>query len=71
MEGDSSLMMFRVKYSTDIDEYYKDTAEDIQFIVTVEADSFRDAQDEADGMLVDYVLTPNRFDVVELVRIDN
>lgn len=64
-------MLFRVIYTTSLYEYYKENSNDIQFAITVMADSFKEAEAEAEGCLLDYLILPNLFEVVEIKRIDN
>lgn len=63
-------MLFRITYSSDPNEHYKEDAQDIQFTLTVEADNFKDAEMDADGCLRNYLVFPALFEVVSIQKMD-
>lgn len=64
-------MLFRVLFSNDVDEYYKENPMDVQLSMTVEAKSFNAAILTASALLNSYVFWPNIFEVVSVVKIDD
>lgn len=63
-------MLFRITLSSDVNEYYKDNAMDIQMSMTVEASSFNNAKLTAEALMVSLVFWPQMFEVVSIDKID-
>jgi hypothetical protein len=63
-------MLFRVTFSNDTEEYYKENPKDIQVSMTLDAKSFKEAELQANHTLTLLVFWPTPFEVVSINRID-
>jgi hypothetical protein len=63
-------MNFRVTFSDNTEEYYKENPKDTQVSMTVEALSFNSAQIVARAKMISLVFWPSLFEIVSINRID-
>lgn len=60
-------MLFRVTFSDNVNEYYKESPVDVQISVTVEAPTFKDAQLRAEDFLYNDIMRPDSEVILEMV----
>lgn len=63
-------MLFRVTFSNDTDEYYKENPKDIRLSLTLDAKSFKAAELQANQTLTMLLFWPGPYEVVSINRID-
>lgn len=63
-------MLFRVTFSNDVDEYYKEVPKDIRLSMTLDAKSFKSAELQANQTLTLLLFWPGPYEVVSIDRID-
>lgn len=63
-------MLFRVTFSTDIDEYYKKNANDITVAFSINSDSFDGAMSNAERYLSTLMTWYQDFKIVSVTRIE-
>lgn len=63
-------MLFRVTFSDDTNEYYKEVPRDTQVSLTIEAKSFKEAELKASQHLTVLLFWPANFEIVSINRID-
>lgn len=63
-------MFFRVTFSDDTNEYYKEVPRDTQVSLTIEAKSFKEAELKASQHLTVLLFWPSNFEIVSINRID-
>jgi len=60
-------MLFRVTFSDDTNEYYKEVPRDMQVSLTIEAKSFKEAELKASQHLTILLFWPTNFEIVSIL----
>lgn len=64
------MHLFRVTFSTDLDEYYKASPNDLVIALTVDAKNFEEAMVSARQTVAELVKWAEDFDIVSIAKLD-